>query len=66
MRATDAAGRRVIVVDDVVTTGASLAEAVRALRNGGAEVVAAVTVAATPRRTARTDEPQPAAFQTHR
>lgn len=57
MRATDAAGRRVIVVDDVVTTGASLAEAVRALRNGGAEVVAAVTVAATPRRTARTGEP---------
>ena len=52
MRAIDAAGRRVIVVDDVVTTGASLAEAVRALRNGGAEVVAAVTVAATPRRAA--------------
>lgn len=48
----DASGLRVIVVDDVVTTGASLAEAVRALRDAGADVVATVTVAATPRRRA--------------
>ncbi len=50
LRARDAAGRRVIILDDVVTTGATLGEAARALRAAGAIVVGAVTIAATPRR----------------
>jgi predicted amidophosphoribosyltransferase len=53
LRARGAVGKRVVVVDDVVTTGATLTEAVRALRAAGADVIAAATVAATPRRTPR-------------
>lgn len=48
-RAREVAGRRVLLVDDVVTTGATLAESARALRAAGALAVVAVTVAATQR-----------------
>jgi hypothetical protein len=43
-------GRQVLLVDDVVTTGATLTEAHRVLLNTGARVLAAATVAATARR----------------
>lgn len=43
-------GRRFLIVDDVVTTGATLAEAARAIREAGGEPVGAVAIAATPRR----------------
>lgn len=43
-------GRRVVVVDDVVTSGATLRSAAAVLRACGAEIVACAAVMATPRR----------------
>jgi orotate phosphoribosyltransferase len=40
----DVVGRRVLVVEDTTTTGASPSAAVRALREGGAEVVGVATI----------------------
>ncbi|MFN8079512.1 MAG: phosphoribosyltransferase family protein [Kineosporiaceae bacterium] len=50
-------GQPCIVVDDVVTTGASLAEAVRVLRAGGWQPLGAATVCATPRHHPRRADP---------
>ncbi|MBX9472775.1 ComF family protein [Microcella sp.] len=43
-------GCRVVLVDDVVTSGATLRAAVLALREAGAEVAGCAAIAATPRR----------------
>jgi len=49
-RSGPVAGLRVLVVDDVATTGATVAAAAQALRSAGAGWVGAATVARTPRR----------------
>lgn len=43
------AGRRILIVDDVVTSGATLREVAGVLRSAGAEVVGAAVVASTPK-----------------
>lgn len=53
MRARAGGGGAVVLVDDVMTTGATLDEAARELREAGADVLSAVVLAATPRHSER-------------
>lgn len=62
MRARRAAGRGdgpLVLFDDVVTTGATMREAARALREAGFEVRGCAAVAATPLRAARRPHDEP-------
>lgn len=54
------AGKRILLVDDVVTTGSTLSECARVLRTAGAEAVYAVTLAkAGPQRYKSGEKPCP-------
>lgn len=52
-------GRTFVLVDDVLTTGATLDEAARAIRAAGGEVLGAATLAFTPRIFSPRDNPSP-------
>lgn len=52
----DMTGRAVLLVDDIVTTGSSLAECARALREAGAAKVCGVCAAETPHKPQKGDE----------
>jgi predicted amidophosphoribosyltransferase len=58
VRAAVAAGVCLVLVDDVITSGATLDAAAGLLRSAGLPVTAAATVAYTPRRLRRADSPQ--------
>ncbi len=49
------AGRRILIVDDVCTTGSTLKECARVLQDAGAQAVMAVAVARTPEEKTRKD-----------
>lgn len=50
-------GRRFVLVDDILTTGATLDEAARAISAAGGTVIGAATIAFTPRLRAFRDKP---------
>jgi predicted amidophosphoribosyltransferase len=52
---SDLSGRKFVIVDDILTSGATISEAVRALKAAGGEVVAGATIAFTPRFAANRD-----------
>lgn len=46
-------GRNFVIIDDILTTGSTVAEAVRAVKTAGGEVIAGAVIAETPLRHAR-------------
>lgn len=54
-------GAVAVPIDDVITTGATMAESARVLRSAGVRVLGAATVAATPRRPSVSGTPRPVA-----